>query len=947
MEYRPLINPSGQKLRILGFCSGSGKTLWKTLEVQKEMEKTPDGCPFEIVACFVDSVDAGAIDSAKQFGVPFEVLDIRAYYKERNQPLKNRELRKQYDAEVLNKIEKYHADLVMLAGYVWAITDKIVETYMVVNVHPGDLSLKSPDGKRLLAGSNGIKAAFRNNLPELRASSHLATKEIDGGPLLIRSPKVPVDYTLHQDEDERFRYYLKMVNQQSRLVGARTILEIASGNFTLDQNNHLYYKGEPIPDGLSIENWDENTPIYKRDIEKLIAPRSVAVIGASVRPNIGHAVVRNIIKQGFTGPIYAINFHGDDVLQAKGYKSVKDIPGELDLAVICVPSVAVLDVVKDCGEKGVKGLICVSAGFREVGGDGIDREKELLELVNRYNMRLVGPNCMGVANTAKNVNFGATILSVTPPNGDVAFLSQSGALCASFIDFAEKLKIGFSVIVSLGNMADTKPSDFLALLEKDENTKVICMYLETLAHPVEFERAMSRVTKPVIIVKSGRTAKGAAAAGSHTGSLSGSDEVADAFLRKCGAIRVDTLEDAFYLASALSKMPRIKGNNIGIISNAGGLGTLTTDTLSNYGFALPDLNNEDRVQLAKKLLAEASTHNPLDLVATAPPEQYGIAAKAMKDSGKYDALVFECIPPATVDTQEVAKALIAQKDEDFPIFACFLGPKMGSAGTMELMNAGIPCFDFPDEMVRVMNYMRVANGNECTHIYENVSKENQRKVNTIIERCKHGGYLTPEDCYQILDLYGISVAKTQYFPLKSNFSEIKLGFPIVAKIDHPDIVHKSDVGGVQLGIKSQEELLTLKKEWREKFPGMCGILCQEQIEGDFEFILGSSCDPVLGHSILFGLGGTLVEVIKDYAIGHVPLGVQDPENMLSQLKCKVLFDGFRGHDKIDKIEIKDLLMAVNQMIIQHPEISEFDINPLIFDKYRKKLMAVDTRIKLI
>ena len=947
MEYRPLINPSGQKLRIIGFCSGSGKTLWKTLEIQKEMEKTPDGCPFEIVACFVDSVDAGAIDSAKQFGIPFEVLDIRAYYKERNQPLKNRELRKQYDAEVLNKIEKYHADLVMLAGYVWAITDKIVETYMVVNVHPGDLSLKSPDGKRLLAGSNGIKAAFKNNLKELRASSHLATKEIDGGPLLIRSPKVQVDYTLHQDEDERFRYYLKMVNQQSRLVGARTILEIASGNFTLDQNNHLYYKGEPIPDGLSIENWDENTPIYKRDIEKLIAPRSVAVIGASVRPNIGNAVVRNIIKQGFTGPIYAINFHGDDVFQAKGYKSVKDIPGEVDLAVICVPSAAVLDVVKDCGEKGVKAIICVSAGFREIGGEGIEREKKLLDLVNRYNMRLVGPNCMGVANTANTVNFGATILSVTPPKGDIAFLSQSGALCASFIDFAEKLKIGFSVIVSLGNMADTKPSDFLALLEKDENTKILCMYLETLAHPVEFERAMFRVTKPVIIVKSGRTAKGAAAAGSHTGSLSGSDEVADAFLRKCGAIRVDTLEDAFYLASALSKMPRIKGSNIGIISNAGGLGTLTTDALSNYGFALPDLNKEDREALAKKLLAEASTHNPLDLVATAPPEQYSIAARVMKDSGKYDALVFECIPPATVDTREVAKALIAQKDEDFPIFACFLGPKMGSAGTMELMNAGIPCFDFPDEMVRVMNYMRITKSDESAHNYEKVSKENQRKVNTIIERYEHGSYLSPEDCYKLLELYGITVAKTYYIALNGDCSDLKLCFPLVAKIDHPDIVHKSDVGGVRLGLNSQEDLLALQKEWEEKFPGMRGILCQEQIEGDFEFILGSSCDPVLGHSILFGLGGTLVEVIKDYAIGHVPLGVQDPENMLSQLKCKVLFDGFRGHDKIDKTEIKDLLIAVNQMIIQHPEISEFDINPLIFDKYRKKLMAVDTRIKLI
>ena len=944
---KPILNPARGKLRVLGYCSGSGNTLWKAYELQKEMEKTPEGCPFEIVGIFADKADSKAVATAHAAGVPCVAVDIRQYYAERNKPLKDREVRAEFDREVLKKVEPLQADMILLAGYVWATTDAVLDRYTVVNVHPADLAVTDETGRRLLAGANGIKSAFSYDMDYLRASSHIATKELDAGPLLIRSPKVPVDYSLFSDEEERFRYYLKLVNDQARLVGARTVLELALGNFTTDDEGHLYYKGSPAPTGLCFESWEENKPFFERDRTKLFYPDSVAVIGASSRPGMGNAIVHNMLDLGYTGRLYAVNRKGEPVHGVQGFRSVLEIPDTVDTAVLAVPSAGVLSVAEECGQKGVKAMICITAGFREVGSEGAEREKQLLEIVDRYNMCMTGPNCMGLANTSDRVRLSATILDKSPRKGHVAFLTQSGALGASLIDFADELDVGFSVVVSLGNMANINPCDLLPMLEEDKNTELICMYMETLPEPYRFERVMGRMTKPVIMVKSGRTAAGAKAASSHTGSMACNDDLADALLRKCGVIRAENLEDAFLLASAMGKMPRIRGKRVGIISNAGGLGTLTTDVLVKYGFELPELSPEEQAALAPQLLPEASTHNPLDLVAPAPPAHYAAAAHAMIDSGRYDAIIVDCVPPALVDTGEVAQAMVdILNSTEIPIFSCFFGPNLGAKGRAVMKRGGIPTFSFPDQMVRTMAYMVEKPRPEPYRFNPSLSMDARLEANAILAGNPHGAYLKPDDCFRLLSLYGIPVAQNSYLAIGKDPADLDLLYPVVAKVDHPDIVHKSDAGGVRLGIGSAEELRVLASDWEKKFPGLRGIQVQQQVSGSLEMIIGASLDPALGHSILTGMGGTLVEVLKDVAIGHVPLSATDAEEMLSSLRCVRLLDGYRGTAAVDKDSFKRILYCVNSLLLDHPEIREMDINPLIYDPERQGFFAVDGRIRI-
>jgi len=943
---KPIINPARGKLRVLGYCSGSGNTLWKAYELQKEMEKSAEGCPFEVVGIFADKPDSKAVATAQSYGLPCVAVDIRQYYAERGKPLRDREVRAEFDREVLEQVEPFGADMILLAGYVWATTDAVLDRYTVVNVHPADLAVTGEDGHRLLAGANGIKSAFEHNMDYLRASSHIATKELDAGPLLVRSPKIPVDYSLFTDEEERFRHYLRLVNEQSRLVGARTVLELALGNFAVDEDNRLYYKGELAPTGLCFESWEENRPFFERDRTKLFYPDSVAVIGASSRPGMGNAIVHNMVELGYTGRLYAVNRKAEPVHGAPGYASVLDIPDTVDAAVLAVPSGAVLSVAEECGKKGVKAMICITAGFREVGGEGAEREKKLLEIVDRYNMRMTGPNCMGLANTADAVRLSATILDKSPRKGHVAFLTQSGALGASLIDFADELDVGFSVVVSLGNMANVNPCDLLPMLEEDENTELICMYMETLPEPYRFERVMARMSKPVIMVKSGRTAAGAKAASSHTGSLACNDSVADALLQKCGVIRAENLEDAFLLASAMSKMPRIKGRRVGIISNAGGLGTLTADVLVKYGFELPELSAEEQAALAPQLLPEASTHNPLDLVAPAPPAHYAAAARAMIDSGRFDAIIVDCVPPALIDTGEVAQAMVdILKSTDTPIFSCFFGPNLGARGREVMKKGGIPTFSFPDQMVRTMAYMVEKETPAPADFDLRVGMAARMEANAILARTPRGAYLAPEDCFRLLALYGVPVAESAYLACGGEPEAMALPYPVVAKIDHPDIVHKSDVGGVRLGIRDARKLGALMAEWAEKFPGMRGVQLQQQISGSLEMIIGASVDGALGHSILTGLGGTLVEVLKDVSFGHVPLSPTDGERMLSSLQCAKLLEGYRGSQGVDREQFKRILYCVNELLLDHPEIREMDINPLIFDPSRKGFFAVDARIR--
>ncbi len=945
---KPIVNLAKGKLRVLGYCSGSGNTLWKTYELQKEMDQTLlEGCPFEIVGIFTDNPKSNAIALAEHYNIPWESIDIKEYYSKFNKPLRDMEVRAQFDAEAMELLDHFGAEMILLAGYVWAITDIVLDNYLVVNVHPADLAVTDKAGHRLLAGSNGIKSAFKHKMKYLRASSHIATKEVDSGPLLVRSPKVPVNYALHEDEDTRFRYYLKLVNEQGRLVGARTVLELALGNFAIDEKNIIHYRGEMAPTGLLIENWEKNKPTFQRKRVKILNPESVVVIGASNRTGIGKAIVQNLKDIGFKGKVHVVNLKGEDVLGYPGHTSISDVPAAVDLGVIAVPSTEVLSVAEECGEKSVPALVCITAGFREIGGEGIQREKDLMKIVDRYNMCLIGPNCMGVANTSPDVRLSATILSSTPPIGNVAFLTQSGALGASIIDFADELDVGFSVIVSLGNMAHINHCDLLPLLEADDNTKIICMYMESLPEPYRFERVMANITKPVIMVKSARSIAGSAAANSHTGSLACNDKVADALLKKCGVIRVESLEDAFLLASAMTKMPKIRGNRVGVISNTGGLATLITDALIKYGFDLPQLDDYTRNTLAQNLLPEASTFNPLDLVAPAPPAHYALATNTMIKSGMFDAIIVACVPPATIDTGEVAEAIVdILKSTSIPVFSCFFGPKLGAAGRATMKSGGIPTFSFPDQMVRTMRYMVEPEAKEPQTYDCKVPMTNRTIAKKLLKSAKENSYLGMDMCFNLLELYHIPVAKYDYITCVNDISKINIIYPVVAKVDHPNIIHKSDVGGVHLGIKNEEELRALVAEWQAKFAGLHGIHLQRQVTGSVEMIIGAFFDPALGHSIMTGLGGTMVEVFQDVSFGHVPLSASDPDRMLDSLLCKRLLTGYRGSKGVNISQFKNIIMHVNQFLLDFPCIVEMDINPLIYVPEDDRFIAVDVRIKL-
>ena len=970
MALHPLHNPLQGRLRVVGFISGSGKTLWKALELQKELEDTWEGSPFEVVGVFSSDPDAKGVATAEQLGIPCASLDIRSYYKERGAKLNDMDVRREYDAEAAALIEGFKLDLVILAGYVWATSEVLLDKYTFINVHPADLT-RQEDGSRLFAGPNGVGDALSAGEPALRSSSHIATSELDGGPLLLISPSVPVEYEKAGEWEEKafMKYYLRLINAQSREVGARTVFEIAMGNFSRDDEGTVHYCGKPVPLGIKIESWEKNIPPFQRRTSALLCPRSVAVIGASARGGIGHAIVKNIESVDFTGKAFAVNRKGQDVSSLPGFSSILDIPEEVDLAVITVPSAYVLHVAEECGRKGVKAVVCISAGFGEMGEEGANAEEELLRLVHEYNMRLLGPNCMGISNNASAVRFNGTILHDIPRDGNIACVTQSGGLGAVLLDYAEEIGIGFSVIASLGNQADVTVNDILPLLAEDERTEVILLYLEEIPDYRRFMRIASRISreKPIVLLKAGRTGAGAAAAGSHTGSLAGDDKVADALIRKCGVIRVESIYQAYYTAAALSRMPRVRGNRIAVLTNGGGPGILASDALSARGFEIPPLEASLQEELAPKLLPEASVRNPVDLVASAAPEHYAHALRSVVESGAYDAAVFLCIPPATVDTGEVARKIAEEVEklgtsiEGFPLIACFFGPNLGLPGRKALHGAGIPTVAYPEQGGEVLASMR-----ELPVGYRSYEEpaypqpgETLLKVRETLALEEGGAFASTAAVETILRAYGLRLVPSLFLPvdaaqplaeitadnLADRLEEAQISFPVVAKIEAPDILHKSDEGGVILGITGAESLKEAVSELLQRFVSAHGILIQEQIEAETEVILGAIKDPSVGHAVMVGLGGTSVELLGDVAFAHVPFTAEEAKRAISSLKTYPLLTGYRGSTPVDIDDLIEHMLRLSRLLVDFPEIAELDLNPLLYSARNSRFYVADYRLR--
>jgi acetyltransferase len=945
----PIHNPAAGKLRVIGYVSGSGDTLWRAYELQKEITASPAGrlgeCPFEIAGVFSSNAQAKALATAKTLGIPQVVLDIKEYYRQRGKPLSDQALRREYDAAALELIRPMKGDAILLAGYVWGTTACLLEEYLMVNVHPGDLTIQR-EGKRLYAGGNGVGDALNAREAALSSSSHLATKEIDGGPLLLVSERIPVDYTLHGDEQERLRHYLALVNEQNRQVGARTLLELALGNFAQDEEGKVYYQGKAAPQGIRIERWEESQPRLRRRTDKLLYPDSVAVIGASQKPGIGRSVVENILRDGFKGKVYAVNVRGEDVLSAKGYPSVEAIEGPVDLAVIATPGAAVLELAEACGRKGVQALICISAGFKEIGGEGAVAQEQLVSIIDRYNMRLIGPNCMGQMNVKVSLN--ATILAGHIAQGNVAMVTQSGSIGAAILDYAEELGIGFSSIVSLGNQADMTVCDVLPFYEEDPHTKVIVLYLESIAEPARFWRLAAGMHKPILLLKAGSTAIGMAAASSHTGSLTGNDQVVDALIRKAGITRVYSLEELFMCAAALANMPQVKGNRVAHLTNAGGPSILISDALCNYGFTLPVPGETLKTYLRENLLREASVQNPVDIVAPAPPEHYVLAAKAMMESGAYDALLICCVPPATVDTAKIAEALIPiLKGAKLPVLTNFFGPTLGKGARDLLIKNGIPTSVYPEQIAVMLAGMRER---PKISVLEGPRPSGTvfRQARDILSRSSSGEYLAVTDAYALLELFGVHAARRRMLKTVEDARDEALGdlsFPVVAKIDHPEIVHKSDVGGVRLNINSPGELAEAAADFFARFPGATGVFIQEQVPPGLELILGGVRDPQLGSAVMVGLGGVWVEIMKDLVFGYPPIGKAEALDLIKGLRCEPLLAGYRGKPGVNQEALAELITRVSSLLLALSGISEIDLNPVIYDPSRDAFIAADARIR--
>lgn len=696
-------------------------------------------------------------------------------------------------------------------------------------------------------------------------------------------------------------------------------------------------------------------------LDPILRPRSIAVIGASRKENsIGWQIMDNLLSHGFDGPIYPVNPKASSIHSVPAFASVRDIPSAVDLAVIVVPKQHVLSVVREAVEAGTKGFVVISAGFREVGGDGVDREQELLEIVRSKGLRMIGPNCMGVLNTEASVSMNATFAPSTPPPGPVAFMSQSGAMGLSILDYAENLGIGISMFVSAGNKADVSGNDLLEYWRDDPGTGLILLYVESFGNPSKFVEIAQEVTrtKPICVVKSGRTGAGARAAASHTGALAQTDLATDAILRQAGAIRAQTVEQLFDYAAAFSNQPLPKGKRIAIVTNAGGPGILLADACDANGLEVATLSAETERALKGVLPEEASVRNPVDMIASAGAKSYERALDfVLRDDG-VDAAIASFVPPLGIHTEDIAEALVRTNalHPGKTLLAVLMGQEGLPAGMATLHHANIPAFLFPESAARALGVMwrqKERQGLPRGHVIE--LDGDDAAVSAAIERTRAAGALklSEADALRVLEAYRIPVipwALVEESQVASAATE--LGFPVAVKIVSPDIIHKTELGAVRLGIESVEELEALIPQmladvgthFEGEPPRIDGFLLQKMAPKGRETIVGLNRMPSVGPMVLFGLGGIYVEALADVALRMCPITNVDADQMIRDVKMFKLLEGVRGEAPRDLEALEDALTRVSQLAMRHPEIAEMDINPLV--SLPDGAVAVDARIQL-
>lgn len=695
-------------------------------------------------------------------------------------------------------------------------------------------------------------------------------------------------------------------------------------------------------------------------LEKLFGPKSIAVIGASRQEGkVGHSVLKNLLQYGYKGKIYPINPKAEEILGIRTYSTIFGVEGKIDLAVVAIPSRFVPPILKDCVKRGVDSVIIISAGFKESGKEGSKLEREMVEIVKNSSIRVLGPNCLGVIDTASSLN--ASFAAGMPSRGNIAFFSQSGALCTAVLDWALEEDVGFSKFISLGNKVDIDEVDLLLALADDPETKVILGYLEGIGSGVRFMEVAEEVSrkKPIIITKSGRTQAGARAASSHTGTLTGSDTAYEAAFRQCGVIRAETVEALFDYAIAFAYQPLPRGPNLAILTNAGGPGIIAADAAENSILQMASFGEKTIGKLRKELPASASIYNPVDVVGDAGATRYEKAMRALVDDPAVDSLVVILTPQAMTEIKKTAETInkISSTVSDKPIVSSFMGRLEVKVGTRILRSGKIPSYSYPERAIAALEAMvKYRKWKEAPSGKTLSFEVNKKKVEKIFSKAKEKGKanLTPEETREVLSTYGFRLPKriVTETSREAISAADSLSYPVVMKIVSPDILHKSDIGGVKVGIseKSQvarnfEDLISNAKRFMPEAL-ILGVAVEEMIGPGREVILGSSRDPSFGPLLMFGLGGIYVETLKDVSFRIAPLNLFEVDSMIREIRSYPILKGVRGEEPSDLIAVKEALLRLSQLVVDFPEILEMDINPLMVLPAGKGAMVIDSRITI-
>ncbi len=710
-------------------------------------------------------------------------------------------------------------------------------------------------------------------------------------------------------------------------------------------------------------------------LDPILRPASIAVIGASRQPNtVGWLILDNLLRHGFQGPVYPVNPKATAIHSIPAYASVKAIGKPVDLAVIAVPKEHVVAVARECVEAGVKGLVVISAGFKEVGGAGIERERQLMEVLRGTGIRMIGPNCMGVINTGPDVGMNATFAPAMPPAGPVAFMSQSGAMGLSVLDYAESLNIGISMFVSAGNKADVSGNDLLAYWRDDPRTRVILLYLENFGNPGRFVELAREITpdKPICVVKSGRTGAGIRAAASHTGALAGTELATDAIIAQAGALRAQTVEEMFDYAMAFSNQPLPAGNRVAIVTNAGGPGIILADACEASGLTVTPLSADTQQRLRTKLPDEASVTNPVDMIASATAQSYEFALDCVFADANVDAAIAAFVPPLGIQAKDIAEAIVRvnRRYPEKTLLAVIMGRQGLPAGMAELQKANVPAYIFPESAADALGAMwrqrRLHDrprGQVATFSTDDVAVERMLDATLAAGRSK----LSEPDALRLLEAYGIPVVPWRFVSHDGQQSlataaaeaAAKVGFPVAVKIVSPQVVHKTDVGGVALNLQSETDVRRAVRNMVKGLepqpagkktasqagePTVQGVLVQQMAPAGRETIVGLTRMPRVGPLVMFGLGGVYVEVLRDVVLRLSPLRDTDAQEMIHEVKSYRLLEGVRGEPVRDLGALADVLLRVSQLAQKHPRITELDINPLL--ALQTGALALDARVQV-